>query len=141
MLFRSQEINYGEIEDADRSSMRLEPLAPAGDSYTILPTAGCDISNLQTHSAPGDQEKKAPVQTLAKFDGEYRSGLGYHQPSGALASVGVDPVDVPGRRVQVRDTKRRLSLGLRPGSCTTSALKITRRLWGQVVFVLWSVSP
>ena len=28
-------------------------------------------------------------QTLAKFDAEYRSGLGYHQPAGALASLGV----------------------------------------------------
>ena len=69
--------------------MRLEPLAPTGDSYTILPTAGCGVSSLQTHSAPDDQPAKAPVQTLAKFDDEYRSGLGYHQPSGALASVGV----------------------------------------------------
>ncbi len=83
------EIKYGEIEDADRSNMRLDPLAPSGDSYTILPTAGCGLPNLATHAAPVEQEAKAPVVTMDKFDGEYRSGLGYHQPAGALASVGV----------------------------------------------------
>ena len=33
--------------------------------------------------------RRAPFQTLAKFDSEFRAGLGYHQPAGALASVGV----------------------------------------------------
>ena len=37
---RVTEINYGEIEDEDRSSMRLDPLAPIGEKYTMLPTAG-----------------------------------------------------------------------------------------------------
>jgi pyruvate-ferredoxin/flavodoxin oxidoreductase len=32
---------------------------------------------------------RAPLQTLAKFDSEFRAGLGYHQPAGALASVGL----------------------------------------------------
>ncbi len=84
-----QEIKYGEIEDPDRSSMRLHPIAPVGDDYTILPTAGVDIDNVTTHDAPADQEEKAPVQSLGKFDSEFRAGKGYHQPAGALASVGV----------------------------------------------------
>ena len=40
-------------------------------------------------AAPGPAQPPAPFQTLAKFDSEFRAGLGYHQPSGALASVGV----------------------------------------------------
>ncbi|MCP5117599.1 MAG: oxidoreductase, partial [bacterium] len=67
----------------------LEPLAPAGEAYSILPTAGCEMPNLSTLTAPAEQIQKSPVATLGKFDGEYRSGLGYHQPAGALASVGV----------------------------------------------------
>ncbi len=85
---RVQEIAYGEIDDEDRSSMRLDPLMPDG-SHEILPTAGCGLPGLSQLKAPGDQIPKHPVQTLAKFDGEYRNGLGYHQPAGALASVGV----------------------------------------------------
>ncbi len=83
------EIKYGEIEDQDRSSMRLEPLAPSGERYTILPTAGCGLPNLDTIEAPAGQKRKAPVAALGKFDSEYRAGLGYHQPAGALAAVGV----------------------------------------------------
>src|SRR6185312_7556676 len=39
--------------------------------------------------APTGQKPRAPLQTLGKFDSEFRRGLGYHQPAGALASVGV----------------------------------------------------
>lgn len=83
------EIEYGGIEAQDRSSMRLEPLAPKDDGYAILPTAGCGLPNLSNLAAPAEQEAKAPVASMSKFDGEFRAGLGYHQPSGALASVGV----------------------------------------------------
>ncbi|MCB1232887.1 MAG: 2-oxoacid:acceptor oxidoreductase family protein, partial [Verrucomicrobiae bacterium] len=85
---RVQEIVYGDLEDEDRSNMRLAPMMPEGE-HTILPTAGCGYSGLKNFDAPTDQNAKAPVQTLSKFDGEFRNGLGYHQPAGALASVGV----------------------------------------------------
>ncbi|MEW6303351.1 MAG: 2-oxoacid:acceptor oxidoreductase family protein [Verrucomicrobiota bacterium] len=86
---RVQEIKYGELEDADRSSMRNPPLWPVGEHH-IIPTAGCGLSNgCSSIPAPPQQGVRAPFQTLAKFDAEYRSGLGYHQPSGALASLGV----------------------------------------------------
>ncbi len=85
---RVREIVYGELDDEDRSNMRLTPLMPEG-VHTILPTAGCGYSGLQHFAPPAEQHAKAPVQTLAKFDGEFRGGLGYHQPAGALASVGV----------------------------------------------------
>ena len=85
---RVQEIIYGDIDAEDRSDMRLKPLMPEGE-HTILPTAGCGYSGLNSIDHPTDQVAKSPVHTLAKFDSEYRNGLGYHQPAGALASVGV----------------------------------------------------
>lgn len=85
---RVREICYGEVDAEDLSAMRLTPLLPEGGK-TILPTAGCHYAGL---SAPGPapaQAARYPVQQLAKFDSEFRCGLGYHQPSGPLASVGV----------------------------------------------------
>ena len=69
--------------------MRLDPLAPIGEQYTVLPTAGLGVDNVCTHEAPAGQAAKSPVQQLGKFDSEFRAGKGYHQPAGALASVGV----------------------------------------------------
>jgi len=85
---RVQEIKYGEIEDPDRSSMRNPPVKPIGD-HQIIPTAGCTTGNgLEAIAMPAGQTR-APFQTLAKFDSEFRSGCGYHQPASAFASVGV----------------------------------------------------
>lgn len=85
---RVQEIKYGEIEGEDRSSMRLQPMMPTSE-HTILPTAGCGYHGLRNFSAPENQHARHPVQSLATFDAEFRNNLGYHQPAGALASVGV----------------------------------------------------
>ena len=85
---RVQEIKYGEIEDEDRSSMRLDPLLPQGE-HTILPTAGCGFDSLSNPEPAPEQGVRYPVQMLNKFDSEFRNGLGYHQPAGALSSVGV----------------------------------------------------
>ncbi len=85
---RVQEINYGEIEDPDTSSMRLAPLSPIGDQQ-LLPTAGCTVSSIHSIPTPEGQPEKNPVQTMKKFDSEYRSGLAYHQPAGPLAAMGV----------------------------------------------------
>src|SRR5208337_654026 len=74
--------------DADRSSMRDPMLAPQGE-HAIIPTAGCGASGCSSIPMPALQGGRAPFQTLAKFDSEFRAGLGYNQPSGALASVGV----------------------------------------------------
>jgi len=85
---RTQEIRYGEIEDPDRSSMRNPPVLPLGE-HEIIPTAGCGTGGCSSCAPPEAQAARAPFQTLAKFDSEFRSGLGYHQPAGALASVGI----------------------------------------------------
>ncbi|MBI4624703.1 MAG: 2-oxoacid:acceptor oxidoreductase family protein, partial [Verrucomicrobia bacterium] len=83
-----QEIKIGRGDDPDRSSMRNPLLAPVGD-HQIIPTAGCGSAGCGSIPMPATQPARAPFQTLAKFDSEFRAGLGYHQPSSALASVGV----------------------------------------------------
>src|SRR5215475_9607477 len=86
---RVQEINYGELEAPDRSSMRNPPVRPIGE-IPMIPTAGCGVGCGTTPiSAPAMQTPRYAFQTLAKFDSEFRSGLAYHQPAGALASLGV----------------------------------------------------
>ncbi len=85
---RVQEIKYGEITDIDRSSMRNAPLKPLGD-HEILPTAGVNLGAGLISNRPPAGQTRSPFQTLAKFDSEFRCGMGYHQPAGALASVGV----------------------------------------------------
>ena len=85
---RPQLINIGEIEDADRSSMRKPPVSPL-EKHQIPATAGCSASGCPSCAMPEDQNARHPFQTLEKFDSEFRNELGYHQPAGALASVGI----------------------------------------------------
>lgn len=85
---RVTEIKIGELAAKDRSSMR-NPLQAPLVKHEIIATAGCGACGCDTIPMPKDQPARAPVQTMAKFDSEFRAGLGYHQPAGALASVGV----------------------------------------------------
>ncbi|MFI5336637.1 MAG: 2-oxoacid:acceptor oxidoreductase family protein, partial [Opitutales bacterium] len=84
---RVAEIKIGAAGDPDRSSMRTPPLLPVG-GVELLPTAGCGTATCGV-STPAAQAARLPIQSVAKFDSEFRAGLGYHQPAGALASVGV----------------------------------------------------
>src|SRR5437868_14831328 len=86
---RVQEIKYGDFDDPDRSSMRNPPLRPIGET-PMIPPAGCGTGcGAPAISAPAAQTPRYAFQTLAKFDSEFRGGHAYHQPAGALASVGV----------------------------------------------------
>ena len=85
---RVTEITIGRGEDPDRSSMRNPLLAPLGEHY-FPPTAGCGTCGSHSVEMPVTQLARAPLQTLAKFDSEFRAGLGYHQPASALSSVGI----------------------------------------------------
>lgn len=84
---RVVEIQYGEVTDADRSSMR-NPLLPPVEAPALMATAGCPGVTTGL-PLPDGQPARSSVHTLAKFNGEFRAGLGYHQPSSAYASVGV----------------------------------------------------
>jgi pyruvate-ferredoxin/flavodoxin oxidoreductase len=55
----------------------------------MIPTAGCGTGCNPPLALPAAQTPRHAFQTLAKFDSEFRSGLAYHQPAGALASLGV----------------------------------------------------
>jgi pyruvate-ferredoxin/flavodoxin oxidoreductase len=85
---RVTEISIGRSDDVDRSSMRNPLLAPL-EEHRFPPTAGCGSCGGGGIEMPVAQLARAPLQTLAKFDSEFRAGLGYHQPSSALASVGI----------------------------------------------------
>lgn len=85
---RVQEVKIGEIEDPDTSSMRKPPVLPSA-TFEMPPTAGCSQSGCPSCAPHDEQPSKAPLLSTAKFDSEYRAGLGYHQPAGPLASVGV----------------------------------------------------
>jgi pyruvate-ferredoxin/flavodoxin oxidoreductase len=85
---RVAEIKFGGNDAPDRSSMRNPMLKPLG-VHKVIPTAGCGAAGCGPIPMPAAQSARAPLQTLAKFDGEFRSGYGYHQPAGALASVGL----------------------------------------------------
>jgi pyruvate-ferredoxin/flavodoxin oxidoreductase len=80
---RVREIPRGELEAADRSTLRGRPLLPVnGDG------GGC-AGGCRTIPAPETQMERLPVTRIATFDREFRAGLGYNQPASALASVGV----------------------------------------------------
>ncbi len=85
---RVTEIQYGKTDDDDRSSMRNPLLAPIGE-HEFPPTAGCATDGCGSIPMPAAQAARAPFQSMSKFDSEFRAGLGYHQPAGAFASVGV----------------------------------------------------
>ena len=53
----------------------------------MAPTAGCAESGCDSCSPPEGQPDRPELMKLSKFDSEFRNGLGYHQPAGALASM------------------------------------------------------
>ncbi|MCC6243733.1 MAG: 2-oxoacid:acceptor oxidoreductase family protein [Gemmatimonadaceae bacterium] len=85
---RVHEILIGDASAPDRSSMRNPLRAPVED-HTFMPTAGCSSCGSGGIPMPVTQLARAPMQTVSKFDSEFRAGHGYHQPASALASVGI----------------------------------------------------
>ncbi len=76
---RVTEIVYGEVDAADRSSMR---------GPSVLPASGCETHCLSI-PRPAAQPERAPIFRRETFDREFRAGLGYHQPASVLAAAGV----------------------------------------------------
>ncbi|MEN8249693.1 MAG: 2-oxoacid:acceptor oxidoreductase family protein [Bacteroidota bacterium] len=69
-------VEHGDVDAPDTSSF-------LGD---IVTPCEIELYNLPTN---GDSEEKAPLFKMSTFDAEFRSGLGYDQPSSPLASVGM----------------------------------------------------
>jgi pyruvate-ferredoxin/flavodoxin oxidoreductase len=73
------EVPHGAVDAADDSLMRGSPLLP-------LNGASCNTCG---EMKPDFDAMKAPIYSMEHFDGEFRAGLGYHQPASPLASVGM----------------------------------------------------
>src|SRR6195256_1855247 len=83
---RVQEIPIGEINAADRSSMRGRPLLPVLPPESIGDGQGCGC---RSHAIPEGQEERTPLTQIASFDREFRSNYGYDQPATPYASLGI----------------------------------------------------
>ncbi|MEZ5175450.1 MAG: 2-oxoacid:acceptor oxidoreductase family protein [Acidimicrobiia bacterium] len=71
------EIEHGDPDAPDRSSMRLSALAACGSCSVEVPAA----------VAPKQQETRIPLTLASTFNKEFKAGLGYNQPSTPLSSV------------------------------------------------------
>lgn len=92
---RVKEINIGEMTAPDRSSLRGQPLLPVLEGLEVpeFAEAGCGsgtaCSTVRSVPKPADQASRAPIASLAAFDAEFRSHLGYNQPATPLSALGV----------------------------------------------------
>jgi pyruvate-ferredoxin/flavodoxin oxidoreductase len=80
------EIAVGDLAAADHSTLRGQPLLPILE--TVPAGAGCG-TGCRSNPLPEGQSKRTPVASIAHFDAEFRSGLGYFQPSTPLSAMGV----------------------------------------------------
>jgi pyruvate-ferredoxin/flavodoxin oxidoreductase len=83
---RVREIPVGDLDAADRSSLRGLPILPSAIS-TNGSGAGC--ATCRSHAIPDGQAARTPVTQVASFDGEFRSDYGYDQPASPLAAMGI----------------------------------------------------
>jgi pyruvate-ferredoxin/flavodoxin oxidoreductase len=72
---QTMEIPYGALDAPDRSNFVGEIIAPC-----VM-----DVTEEMLY----EEAEKAPMFKMSTFDKEFRSGLGYHQPSSVLSSVGM----------------------------------------------------
>jgi pyruvate-ferredoxin/flavodoxin oxidoreductase len=80
-----KEIKIGVLTAADRSTLRGQALLPILE----LATAGGCSTGCRSTPLPAGQAKRAPIDSIAAFDAEFRSSFGYNQPSTPLSAMGV----------------------------------------------------
>ena len=86
---RVREISIGEINAADRSTLRGLPLLPLAAAPAAPEANGSGCATCRSHPVPEGQDERTPVTRIASFDGEFRSDYGYDQPASPLAAMGV----------------------------------------------------
>ena len=89
---RVKEIAIGELNAADRSSLRGQPLLPILDAEAVPVGVGaesCTTGGCRTTPPPPGQSARTPVSSIAAFDAEFRANFGYDQPATPLAAMGV----------------------------------------------------
>ena len=83
-----REIKVGEMEAADRSTLRGKALLPIAMPHSIAASEGCG-TGCRTIDVPEGQPERTPLTRVAEFDKMFRSKLGYNQPSNAYAALGI----------------------------------------------------
>src|SRR5262249_19275170 len=83
---RVREIPTGELEAADRSTMRGRPMLPmaATDGHVNGDACGC-----RSYAHPDGQEDRTPFTRIKEFDELFRSNYGYDQPATPYAALGI----------------------------------------------------
>ncbi len=80
---RVKEIAIGELSAADHSTLRGEALMP------IMELASTGGTGRRSTPLPAGQAQRSPIGSIAAFNAEFRSGLGYNQPATPLSAMGV----------------------------------------------------
>ncbi len=83
---RVREIPVGELDAADRSSLRGLPILPMLQQTNGNGT-GC--ATCRSHELPEGQDERTPLTRITSFDDEFRSDYGYDQPASPLAAMSV----------------------------------------------------
>jgi pyruvate-ferredoxin/flavodoxin oxidoreductase len=83
-----REIKVGEMEAADRSTLRGKALLPMAMPQSIAASEGCG-TGCRTSDVPEGQPVRTPLTRVAEFDAMFRAKLGYNQPANAYASLGI----------------------------------------------------
>ena len=83
-----REIKVGELEAADRSTLRGKALLPMAIPESLAASEGCG-TGCRTIPLPQGQEERTPLTRVAEFDRMFRAKLGYNQPANAYAALGI----------------------------------------------------
>ena len=87
---RVREVPVGELDAADRSTLRGVPLLPVlAQANGNGNGAGPGCSSCRSHAIPEMQDERTPLTQVSSFDELFRSDYGYDQPSSPLAAMSV----------------------------------------------------
>jgi pyruvate-ferredoxin/flavodoxin oxidoreductase len=83
---RVKEIKVGALSAADHSTLRGQALMPILELATAGGSCG---TGCRSTPVPAGQGPRAPIDSIATFDAEFRSHYGYNQPATPLSAMGV----------------------------------------------------
>jgi pyruvate-ferredoxin/flavodoxin oxidoreductase len=83
---RVKEIKIGALSAADHSTLRGQALMPILELATAGGSCG---TGCRSTPVPAGQGPRTPIDSIAAFDAEFRSGYGYDQPASPLSAMGV----------------------------------------------------
>ena len=89
---RVKEIKIGEMNAADRSTLRgvaLLPILETVGAGAFTESSACTVSGCRSTPVPEGQGPRTPISTINAFDAEFRSHFGYDQPATPLSAMGV----------------------------------------------------